>query len=296
MAVKGKFHNGIALVRDGKDAFALFFKKGPAKIKTLEKISESMHERAWSNWNKFKDCGKKTREQFKLRYLDESREENLKPRRYKAYSNVSFLVLSRAYEKIGKLHAEAGDYLKAHEAFHKARTDIADLPDERRERRLFGMECYYLGKHEATAGVENSTYAKAHLSPAGRSLTREDMIAFAASEMARASLPFMKGDDPKRAIEACMEAASLFAQIGESRKALEMCDRAAVYAKESDRSLDLISAYKLAAEIAPDKEMSNIYRELEKGAYDGWLREINDKANSMMLQRDGNYGIWQPVA
>jgi len=295
VAVKEKFHKGIALVRDGKDAFSLFFKKGPAKIKTLEKISESMHERAWSNSNKAKDCGKKTREQFNRRYLDESWEENLKPRRYKAYSNASFLALSRVNEKIGKLHAEAGDYFKAHLAFHKARSDAADQP-ERRERWLFGMECYYLGKHEATASVENSTYAKAQRSPAGRSLTREDMIAFAASEMARASAPFMKGDDPKRAIAASLEAASLFAQIGKSRKALEMCDRAAVYAKESNRSLDLISAYKLAAEIAPDKEMTNIYRELEKGAYDGWLSKIKDDANSQMLQIYGSCGIWQPVA
>lgn len=302
---KNTFGKAAGLAKDTNMAFTVFFRKGTG-IKTMEDIAEHMRVKGWAN-------NKKAIDYETAVYEAQGGSDFRHYSRYKTYAKLSFHIFSRAYEKIGKMHAEAGEYLAASEAYSKANkahgwaltSGYGDgktsyqrdgtVKIDRKERRLFGLMCYYSGKHEATASLEKSILAKSR-SDQGMVLTREHVISFAAALTEQASGAFAKGEDIERAIKAGLEAAGLFAHVGENGKALEICDRVAVYAKENNETFELISVYRLAAEITPDKERANIYREFEKSAREEWLLEVKNNARYAMMQSGGeSYPHWQLI-
>ena len=263
------------LVKDAFAAIPLLFERGPAKIKTLETLDKSMLIRAWSNNEKA------------IPY-ENNVNEIRKYNRYRAYARLSFHIVSKMQEKIGKMLAERGEYLQASDAYSKAgnaygRALTSGDGDgqlsygkdgavqlDRKDRRLFGMDCYYLGKHEATAKLEESIWANV----AKADHSRTSMISFAAASIEQAFGAFMEAGETGWAIKAGKEAASLYAQVGENRKALAICDKTAAYAKENHMAFELISIYELAASIAQDRGQAASYLELARGAVEEWIRRL----------------------
>ena len=267
LAQTGLKKDGPEHWRRTRAAFSLFFGKGPAKIKTLETLAESMRIRAYSNQDKANQYEKKSESLSDQPELSKGRSDFyffkylFNYYRCDAYSVFSFRLASRAQEKIGEIRGLTGDYRQASEAYGKAlELGAYGRQSSSRERYLFGMECYYKGKHEATADVENSIFAN----PTGPYNTRASMISFAAGIMQQAFGVFMEAKETGWAIKAGKEAASLFAQIGDSRRALEILDKTAAYAKENFKDFELISIYSLAASITQDKEQAVAYEELAK--------------------------------
>ena len=97
---------------------------------------------------------------------------------------------------------------------------------------------------------------------------------FAAAVMKQAFGAFMEAGETGWAIKAGKEAASLYAQVGENRKALAICDKTAAYAKENHMAFELISIYELAASIAQDRGQAASYLELARGAVEEWIRRL----------------------
>jgi len=175
-AISGTIQRGKPrpLLRDAVGIFS-FFGKGPAGIKSLKALAESMDVRAWTNTEKA--IGRERAKNEKAGWPEESEGKDAKCRLYCAYARWSFGIESAAYNKLGKILAENGEYLAASEAYGKAgrthgRAITSGYGDGMTRMAkdgtilvdfvkggFFGMGCYYTAKHEATAPLEKSIWA-----------------------------------------------------------------------------------------------------------------------------------------
>ncbi len=252
------------VMNDAGAAISLFFKRGPAKIKTLETLAESMRIRAQSS-------------QSEARRFEESRSDFYKYHLYRAHSAWSFRLVSRVHEKIGKIRRRMGDYRGASDAYYKARAFGEGVQSSRRERWLFGMECYYKGKQEATASVEKSIFADVH-----PNITRTGMDSFAAAVMEQAFRAFIEAEEIEMAMKVGKEAAELFFKADRPRDAVDTCVKLAELAKQSYDYLAAWHFYKKAADYSSGRRAKNSFLLLAEESRRVYLIQINAQINATM--------------